>query len=104
MTIIAVDIAKEMSVAPIEFPPGETDDKNRWIVWFLAVVNGERIKCGMSYQTLRDHFEADFYEPLPAFVAHRQRIEQFTAQFIRQGRFGPDGRILIRSHDMSNRS
>jgi hypothetical protein len=25
----------------IVFPPGETDDTSRWIVWFLAVVNGK---------------------------------------------------------------
>jgi hypothetical protein len=84
----------------IEFPPGETDDTTRWIVWFLAVVNGKQIHCGISYQALRTHFAADFHDPLPAFVAHRHRIEAYITDLIRQGRFEEDETIVIRVHDV----
>jgi Protein of unknown function (DUF1488) len=84
----------------IEFPPGETDDTREWMVWFLAGANGKQITCGISYQALRTHFGADFHNPLPAFIANRQHIEQFTATLISQGRFEEDETIVIRSHDM----
>ena len=84
----------------IEFPPGETDDTSRWIVWFLAVVNGKQIHCGISYQALRTHFTADFHDSLSAFVAHRPQIEGCITACIRQGRFEEDATIVIRSHDM----
>jgi hypothetical protein len=87
-------------VVPITFLPGETNDPQRWVVWFLAVVDGRQRTCGMSYQALRDHFGADFYEPLAAFVAHRPRIEQVTAQFIHQGRFEEEETLLMRSQDL----
>ena len=32
----------------IEFPPGETDDTSKGVVWFLAVVHGKQITCGIS--------------------------------------------------------
>src|SRR5437879_2179774 len=51
----------------IVFLPGEINDQQRWVVWFMAVVDGRQITCGISYQTLRDYFEADFDHPLPAF-------------------------------------
>jgi hypothetical protein len=53
----------------------------------LAVVNAKQIHCGVSYQALRTHCGADFDSPLPAFLAHRPRIEQRITALIRQGRF-----------------
>lgn len=84
----------------IAFPPGETNDTIRWIVWFLAVVNDKQIHCGISYQALRTHFGADFDDPLPAFAAHRPRIEQVITAFIEQGRFEEDETIVIRTRDL----
>jgi uncharacterized protein DUF1488 len=84
----------------IAFPPGETDDTRRWIIWFQAVVNGKPIQCGISYQALRTHFAAEFQDSLSAFVAHRHRIEQRITDLIQQGRFEEDETIVIRSHDM----
>jgi Protein of unknown function (DUF1488) len=84
----------------IAFPPGETNDTTRWIVWFLAVVNDKQIHCGISYQALRTHCNADFHDPMPAFVANRHRIEQLITALIRQGRFEDDETMVIRSHDM----
>ena len=72
----------------IDFPPDETHDKSRRAILFPAVVDGKMINCVISYETLRDHFGADYYDPVPAFIANRQHIEQFTTQLIRNGRFG----------------
>jgi hypothetical protein len=87
-------------VAAIEFPPHERDDKRRYVVSFPAIINGKPIECAISYQALRDHCGADYDDPLPAFRAHRQRIEQLALQCIRQDRFESDGIILLRSHDI----
>ena len=84
----------------IDFPPDETHDKSRRAILFPAVVDGKEINCVISYETLRDHFGADYYDPVPAFVANRQRIEQLTTQLIRHGRFESDGTTLVRSQDM----
>jgi hypothetical protein len=96
----ASPLIEESGLVPIEFPSGETDDTTRWIVWFLAVVNGKPIHCGISYQALRTHCAADFHDAMPAFVAHRPRIEACITDLIRQGRFEDDETIVMRSHDM----
>ena len=84
----------------IEFPPGETDDTSTWVVWFLAVVHGQQITCGISYHALRMHCGADFDDPMPAFVTNRQRIEQIITTRISHGRFEEDETMVIRSHDI----
>jgi hypothetical protein len=85
---------------PIAFLPGETNDSVRWIVWFLAVVNGKQIHCGISYQALRTHFSADFHDPLPAFRAYRPRIEVIARELIELKCFEEDETVVIRSHDL----
>ena len=84
----------------ILFPPGETDDPSRGIIWFLVLVHGKPIRCGMTYQALRMYFEADVHDPTPAFVVHRERIEALVIDLIRQGYFGEDETIVIRAHDL----
>lgn len=85
---------------PIEFLPEETNDTNRWIVWFPAVVQGRPIRCGISYQALRIHFGADLDDPLPAFIAHHHRIEHVMTAFIRQGRLAGGETLVIRAHEL----
>ena len=84
----------------LAFPPGETEDPLRWIVWFLAIVNDKLIHCGISCQALRTHFAADSHDSLSAFMTHRLRIEACITDLIRQGRFEEDETIVMRSHDM----
>jgi hypothetical protein len=79
----------------IAFLPGETNDTSLRIVWFLAVVDGRYIHCGISYQTLRTHFEADVDDPLPAFIAYRAHIEQAVTAFLRQHRLEEEVTILL---------
>jgi Protein of unknown function (DUF1488) len=85
---------------PIECPPGETADPSRWIVRFLAVVNGTPLHCGMSYHALRTHFAAAFYASVSAFVAHRPQIEACMTDRIRQGRCEADETLVRRAHDL----
>ena len=84
----------------LAFPPGETEDPLRWIVWFLAIVNDKQIHCGISCQALRTHFAADSHDSLSAFMTHRLRIEACITDLIRQGRFQNDETMVIRSHEM----
>jgi hypothetical protein len=92
---------EECAVTSIQFSPQETNDIRHYVVAFPALVNGKRVECAISYQALRNHFDAGYEDPLPAFTMHRQRIEHLAAQFIRQERFEPDGTILIRSYDIA---
>jgi hypothetical protein len=64
------------------------------------MVNGTQVHCGISYQALRTHFGADFHDPLPAFVAHRPRIETRIRALIVLGRFEEDETVVIRTHDL----
>jgi len=88
-------------IPSIHFASQETNDLRRYVVVFPALVNGQPVECAISYQALRQHFGADYEDPLPAFTTHRQHIEQLAAQFIRQQRFEPDGTILMRSYDIA---
>src|SRR5262245_29504674 len=92
---------EEDAVSSIQFTPQATDDKTRYVIAFSALMGSKRVECAISYQALRNHFDADYDNPMPAFITHRQRIEQLAAAFIRQDRFESDGTILIRSHDIA---
>jgi hypothetical protein len=74
------------------------------MVWFLAVVNGHRVRCGISYHTLRTYFGADRDDPFPAFTTHRHRIEQVFTAFLRQPHITPhiedEVAIVVRAHDL----
>jgi hypothetical protein len=84
----------------IVFLPGETNDRQWWVVWLLAVIDGRQITCGISYQALRDHFRADLADPLPAFLTHRPDIERVMAQFIEQHQIEDDDPLVMRSQDV----
>jgi len=84
----------------IEFLSHARNDTRRYVVSFPARIDGRQVECAISYQALRNHFDADYEDPMPSFTAHRQHIEQLAAQFIRQQRFESDGTILMRSYDI----
>jgi hypothetical protein len=94
---------RKVPIMVIVFPPGETEDTSRRIIWFLVVVNGKPIQCGMTYHALQTHFDADVHAPMLAFVAQRARIEALVTDFIRQGYFGEDDTIVIRVHELRRR-
>ena len=84
----------------IEFPPGETDDTGKWIIWFRAFVHGKQIHCGISYQALRTRFGADVSDALPTFLTHRPRIEAYITTLIRQGRCEDEETIVLSARDL----
>ena len=92
---------EEWTVVQIAFPPHERGDERRRVISFPALIEGRQVECAVSYQTLWLHFGAGYNDPLPAFMAHRQRIEQVAAQCIREARFEDDGTVMIRSQDIT---
>ena len=83
----------------ITFPPTETLDGMRMVVSFPADKDEDRILCAISFEALEDNFRGNGIPPLDCFRANRASIEEMAARFISQGRFEPDGSILIRSQD-----
>jgi hypothetical protein len=85
----------------IEFNADEWyDHQRRKVVWFSAIVDEKRIDCGVSIEALRDHFGAYYDDPLPAFKAHRARIQEAATRLITRRRFEDDGTVIIRSADL----
>jgi hypothetical protein len=85
----------------IEFSTDEWyDHHRRKIVWFSAIVDEKSIDCGVSIDALREHFGAYADDPLPAFRAHRGRIQAAATKLITARRFEDDGSIIIRSADL----
>jgi len=84
----------------IAFLPNATDDQSKWVIWFLVVVDGTQITCGISYQALWNHLGIDSGDPMRLFVTHRRRIEQLTVQLIHQGRLEGEETMLIRWQDI----
>ena len=48
----------------------------------------------------RDTLQGGLYDPMPAFAAYRQRIEQLIITLIRQGRCEDDEMMVIRVRDL----
>jgi hypothetical protein len=83
----------------INFPAVEAWDANIECVSFPANVDGNRIRCLISWEALQDNFGGDDAPPIDAFRAARAEIEAKAEQLIRRQRFESDGSVLIRSHD-----
>lgn len=83
----------------IVFPPIETENPAREILEFNANLNEKTIKCAVAYQALHDHFDAEYSDPLFAFMTGRSQIEALVAQRIAENRFEKDGSILLTSSD-----
>ena len=91
---------EECVVSSIQFTPQAMNDTTRYVIAFSARIDSKSVECAISYQALRNHFGADYDNPMPAFITHRRRIEHLAATFIRQDHFESDGTVLIRSHDV----
>ena len=87
----------------VQFLGNTMHDKLSNTVSFPALVDGRAIACAISYEAMRDHFGADYYDPVPAFMAHQSIIHQLAEKLISEGRFeGDNKRIVIRSQDVTN--
>jgi hypothetical protein len=83
----------------INFPRLEAWDGRRYVVSFPADVDEKRILCAISWEALSDNFGGNHAAPIESFHANRARIEAKAERLILQGRFEPDGSILVRSQD-----
>ena len=83
----------------INFPVVEAWNGNRDIVSFPAEVNGKRVRCAISWEALQDNFCGNGAPPIDCFRANRRAIEAKAERLIQEGRFEPDGSLLIRSQD-----
>lgn len=89
----------DCSMTNIVFPPIETENPARKIVEFDAHQDGKTIKCAITYQALYDYFDAEFSDPLFAFMIGRSKIEPLALQRIADNRFEKDGTILLKPSD-----
>ena len=74
-------------------------DSDRDIVIFVAYVEQTTIRCAISGEALRDHFEKNTQKPCKTFLRNRVPIEHIAKRLILQQRFETDGSILIRTAD-----
>jgi hypothetical protein len=94
-----IDFMGDIIYEPIE-QTSVYHDKRRRAVEFTLFVNNKSITCCITSEALRDHFHADFRDPLPAFSDNKARITQLTVERIRQARLESDGSVLLKSGDV----
>ena len=83
----------------VTFPSVEAWDGSRDVASFPADKDGTRIRCAISVEALQDSYGGGIGDPLICFRSNRPAIEAKAERLILQGRFEPDGSILIRSQD-----
>ncbi|MES9906382.1 MAG: DUF1488 family protein [Sedimenticola sp.] len=84
----------------IVFTPIETENSAREIIEFDAVKQGRQIiKCAVTYQALYDHFDAEYSDPLFAFMSGRSIIESLVSQRIVDNLVEKSNRLLLQSSD-----
>ena len=88
----------------LEFPDREhlTDTLRGAIFW--GEDGEKRVRCIISREALDDHFsERGKFRPNAAFEAHRTEIEELASRKYALGELEPDGNIIIRTADVSQR-
>ncbi len=83
----------------IIFPPTEAENPDQEVIEFQAYVDGKAINCAMPYRLLYERFEAEYSDPLFAFMTCRELLEKLVERRIRDGRFDGEGSILLAEHD-----
>src|SRR5262249_19972142 len=79
----------------VSFPGGEPLVRRGVSVIFSAEADGNHIKCAITSEALCDRFGGNHHDPRSAFLRNHQTIEKIAAKLITEGRFEPDGTILI---------
>lgn len=85
----------------IKFPPIEEENAKLEHIEYNAVVDGETIDCAITYEAMYDHYEAEYSDPLFAFMTARSTIEGLTATMIKDGRV-QDNKLVINTKDVSD--
>jgi len=69
----------------IVFAPIEEEDSEQKCIVFNAEVDGNSIECTITYEALTDHFEAEYSDPLFAFMMARSEVEKIAEKMISDG-------------------
>jgi len=88
-------------VVTVTFPSTEEENNSLELIIFPANQEGKAIECAITYTALRQYFDADYSDPLFAFMSGRKDIEDIASRLIAEGRFEEDGLILIKPEDMN---
>ncbi|MDH5570634.1 MAG: DUF1488 domain-containing protein [Gammaproteobacteria bacterium] len=80
----------------IIFAPIEEEDSDLEYIVFNATQGGVVIECAISYQALNEHYEAEYSDPLFAFMMARSEIEKIAEKMISSGQV-KDNKLLIMS-------
>lgn len=84
----------------LEFPdPKEKYDSSRGVVSFFGVDAGKKVVCGISFETLDDHFE-DRKDPMRNFTDNRGKIESEARKKYIGNFLEKDGSVLIGTEDL----
>ena len=84
----------------ITFAPIEEENPDREEITFSAEMDGNMINCAITYQALRDHFDADYSDPLFAFMDARSDIEERARKLILEQRL-TNNSLLLTTSDFS---
>lgn len=85
----------------ILFPPIETENPSEQTIEFDVSIDGSIMKCAITYDALNDHFEAEYSDPLFAFMSARPDIEHLVTKRISDNLYTIDKGILLTSSDIS---
>jgi hypothetical protein len=89
-------------VPNITFPPIETENTSQETIDFIVIVDSSTIKCTVTYKALYDYFDAEYSDPLFAFMSGRPVIESLITNRIKNNHFDFDKVIAIQSSDFIN--
>ncbi|MDH5189871.1 MAG: DUF1488 domain-containing protein [Gammaproteobacteria bacterium] len=87
-------------MSKVIFPPLEEEDDSEEVVHFEAIVNGVTIHCSVSYGVLSEFFDADYCDPLFAFMTGRSKIEEAVCKKLKNMNIDSDNTILINRDDI----
>ena len=85
----------------IIFAPIEEENPEQEHIEFNAEADGKVIECAITYEALTDHFEAEYSDPLFAFMMARAAIEKLAEKMITDGLIA-DEKLLITSQYVSD--
>ncbi|MFV2045440.1 MAG: DUF1488 domain-containing protein [Anaerolineales bacterium] len=86
----------------IIFPPLEEENPDNETVDFHVQLDGIDIECTVSYEVLRKHFDADYADPLFAFMTGRSKFEKMIRERLLAGHHTETASIDLVSADFSD--
>jgi hypothetical protein len=93
---------KDLQVPEITFPSIETENTSQQTIEFDVIIDSSTIKCAITYEALYEHFDAEYSDPLFAFMSGRSAIESIVIKRIKDNQFNLDEGVLIQSSDLQD--